>query len=614
MRKSRFCIRIFLGYIMICSQLLSGCTSDADSILNKLKIRKNGDGSGIVTSSSEGINCGDDCFQFYAKNKKVTLTTTADEYSEFTGWSGGGCSGTGVCTVKIIDSETVTATFQRLKSLHIEKIGDGSGIVESALIGIDDCGEDCGIFYSHGTQVTLRATADEGSEFIGWSGGGCSGIGDCTVVLDQSQTVTAIFNKSPSILYKTRGNGIIIEILDDEYKWYEVTNKSLFSMAEGTIIDDMINYNGCEIETLDYLLSMSDRIDNLPERDITSFTDDPIVNFEVFWTIFDEYYALFDLANLDWKTVYSVTRPKITPDTTDDELWEIFVKMIAPLNDGHTMLLDFDGMREAYSRPIKTAPSYWMMENLNTYVEVIASYLDSFSIEENITGNGNILHGTIDDRVGYINILSYEGYAEDSPSMEEFSILSMMCGYSNDLEVFPDIIDKLFSGFSEMEALIIDLRFNMGGSGDLVLEFMSRLITEKQLAYSYQVRFGDYDEFDNSVLKYIEPCGIPFLNKPIIVLTSNNTVSAGDFQAMLLKSLPNVTVMGETTFGIFSEGIPKSLPNGWIVTLSTQRLYSKTGEFFEQIGVSPHVEVLPDADGLIKSHDNMLEAALNNIR
>jgi len=31
--------------------------------------------------------------------------------STFTGWSGGGCSGTGTCTVMIDAAKTVTATF-----------------------------------------------------------------------------------------------------------------------------------------------------------------------------------------------------------------------------------------------------------------------------------------------------------------------------------------------------------------------------------------------------------------------------------------------------------------------------------------------------------------------
>jgi len=76
-----------------------------------LTVLKSGTGIGIVTSSPAGINCGDDCSEVYAPNTKVTLTAKADTNSSFTGWSGGGCSGTGKCIVTMNTDTSVTATF-----------------------------------------------------------------------------------------------------------------------------------------------------------------------------------------------------------------------------------------------------------------------------------------------------------------------------------------------------------------------------------------------------------------------------------------------------------------------------------------------------------------------
>lgn len=74
-------------------------------------------GSGTVTSSPSGIDCGSDCTESYDVGKSVTLTATPSGNvftgaSNFTGWSGGGCSGTTeTCTVTMDSDKGVTAAF-----------------------------------------------------------------------------------------------------------------------------------------------------------------------------------------------------------------------------------------------------------------------------------------------------------------------------------------------------------------------------------------------------------------------------------------------------------------------------------------------------------------------
>ena len=76
-----------------------------------LVVSKTGTGSGTVTSSPSGIDCGNTCSASYPSGTVVTLTATpATDGSTFAGWTGA-CSGTGTCKATVNQSLQVTATF-----------------------------------------------------------------------------------------------------------------------------------------------------------------------------------------------------------------------------------------------------------------------------------------------------------------------------------------------------------------------------------------------------------------------------------------------------------------------------------------------------------------------
>jgi len=173
-----------------------------------LTVAKAGNGAGTVTSAPAGVNCGGTCTAQFDYNTSVTLSATPTAGSVFTGWSGGGCSGTASCIVTITAAASVTATFTlTTPSLTAAKAGNGSGTVTSNPAGIS-CGIDCAQAYNYGSTITLTAAADVGSTFTGWSGGGCSGTGSCTVTLIGATTVTATFTLTQHTLtVSTNGTG-----------------------------------------------------------------------------------------------------------------------------------------------------------------------------------------------------------------------------------------------------------------------------------------------------------------------------------------------------------------------------------------------------------------------
>lgn len=164
-----------------------------------LTVNRSGLGSGIVTSSPTGLDCGTTCSAQFDSGTQVTLTASAAVGSTFAGWSGGGCSGPGTCKVTLNADTVVTAIFTPAPpvTLTVSVVNPGLGSVSSSPAGID-CGATCSHLFPAGTQVTLTAVAAGGTAYLqSWSGGGCSGTGSCVVTLNGDTTVTASFATGP---------------------------------------------------------------------------------------------------------------------------------------------------------------------------------------------------------------------------------------------------------------------------------------------------------------------------------------------------------------------------------------------------------------------------------
>jgi hypothetical protein len=158
-----------------------------------LTVIKSGTGTGTVTSSPSGINCGSTCSYQFATNTSVTLTAVADSSSLFGGWTGDVTGTDATVTVTMSSNKSVTATFNTAYTLTITKSGTGTGTVTSSPSGIN-CGATCSYQFAPNTSVTLTATSDTGSIFGGWSGDATGSNTTVTVTMSANKSVTATFN------------------------------------------------------------------------------------------------------------------------------------------------------------------------------------------------------------------------------------------------------------------------------------------------------------------------------------------------------------------------------------------------------------------------------------
>ena len=192
----------------VLSLLLIGCGAvdggagdtggdDVSDATFTVSIRSKGVGTGSV-ATSRLTNCGTSCEVKVPQGEMLTLTATANADSVFDGWSGnGGCVGN-PCAIEVTADVTINAQWVYADTTHytllVKKNGNGKGsvVAGAATSPTISCGDDCTETYEPGVTVELFAAGD-GSAFMGWSGGGCSGTGSCVTKMDSAQTVTATF-------------------------------------------------------------------------------------------------------------------------------------------------------------------------------------------------------------------------------------------------------------------------------------------------------------------------------------------------------------------------------------------------------------------------------------
>lgn len=106
--------RIFRGTLSGVSLIL-GPPVDLEVVLVpvfRVTVQKQGIGSGTITSTPLGIDCGTTCSGEFEQGTMVSFNAATAPGSVFVVWSGGACSGAiPMCTVVFIANQTVTATF-----------------------------------------------------------------------------------------------------------------------------------------------------------------------------------------------------------------------------------------------------------------------------------------------------------------------------------------------------------------------------------------------------------------------------------------------------------------------------------------------------------------------
>lgn len=425
---------------------------------------------------------------------------------------------------------------------------------------------------------------------------------------DKIYKSTAYKDTPDTSFWKSEGYGYLLGISGNVATLYDITSISLvktfeYQFADGIIYIDDEPLGTIELGTDEILVNVGQQytfkkwddaktvIGNLA---IKEDTDDPLAVFDVFWQTFEEHCVLFDIADVDWHAARETYRPMINETTTDEELFLTLSEMIGPLNDGHTTL-EIPGTEFQFS-PGPEYEAFWI-NDVGNMITNIMGYLNPE--EMSAAAGGRIFCGKTSEHIGYLNIVSMDDLAAGSEA--------------ENVAVVKHVMDSLLVAWSDCKGIVIDVRLNGGGYDVVSNAFAGYFTGTQQPAYTKYIRNGAYNEFLDPLPFYIEPAEAGFFDMPVFMLTSNFTASASDVFAMVMSGFPQVRVVGEHTYGIFSDRLDKLLPNGWAFSLSNEKYLSADQVNYEQQGITPDVVLAMDEDAFNAGRDNVLEYALNEL-
>ena len=151
-------------------------------------------GSGRVEGGGVTCHGPGSCTEQQSANSTVVLKATPDDGFMFTGWSGTSCTGTSdECNLTMNADRSVTATFAPLPKLTVTVSGNGNVSGGTGAINCGNGGVICSANFALNATVTLIASPATGATFTGWTGA-CGGSGTtCTVLMNESKSVSATF-------------------------------------------------------------------------------------------------------------------------------------------------------------------------------------------------------------------------------------------------------------------------------------------------------------------------------------------------------------------------------------------------------------------------------------
>lgn len=393
--------------------------------------------------------------------------------------------------------------------------------------------------------------------------------------------------------------------------------------------------------------------------------DEKIYGLSKLWSEVNRNFANFDLTQINWDSTYQSFIPKVIATKNDGDYYKELMRMMALIKDGHSNVY-YKPFFVYKSPPLRTkliegkiiitevnsdtlitknnleigdeiveinkknALDYGKHEimpfqsastiqdlNIRTYTYSLLNGKPDELLELKIKKpNNNIINTVINRKL----ISNFKKQTYELKIMDDNIAYLKVNDFQND--TYQKIFDSIYVKILPSKALIIDIRNNSGGDSGQGFYILSHLINK--IVYGAKAKTRQYIptlkaweqpdmwmEFAPDVIKPID--GKVKYSKPVIVLTSAKTYSAGEDFLVAFDSAKRGIKIGQTTGGSTGQPLFFDLPKGGFARICTKRDIYPDGKEFIGIGIKPDIEVLETVKSIRDRRDIVLEKTLEYI-
>ena len=440
----------------------------------------------------------------------------------------------------------------------------------------------------------------------------CSDSDSQPLPSDTTQDLQGIWERS--------GYGLLLEVDGNALTAFEATRATCFLRDSGAAAEFLEEFPMIDIDGDRLLLSESElgqpaifnRIDALPAVCEDPIGDSITEQFDHVWHTFNDYYAFFNERGVDWMSQYDQWRPTLSDQSSEEDLAQALIGLLTPIDDSHVSLT-FDG--EGSFDPAQARGFLKML------VEEFEAQSEISDQESYVVGTLNQWRDDIQSRYIGAPFNTLDG---DLADLIQWGVMGQEVGYlsinqffttldateATDVAIFNDALDQALTDLADTSALVIDVRLSPGGRDAVSIAIANRFAETERLAATQAAR--DYQGLKETQDYTIRPSDRQNYSNPVVLITSGFSVSATEAFTLLMRSLPQVTHLGETTNGALSDVLEKALPNDWEFTLSNEVYADANGQVFEAVGIPPTVSVpVLSKEARDRGEDSALNAAFD---